>query len=298
MPPKSRRHETPTGASTSDDTDVCSLQQCGNCVCPTRTNRNIRLFFVEVPKYADWGSDRPFICQTCTFHQCTPCGTAYSSLRGLSLHLRRSHEERYHQGEAEREVRKVRWDDGMLVRLAREEVRLKQQGVRYINQELQKCFPEYSIESIKGQRNKKTRYAQLLAEEYANADTVLETQTVQASTDSIVIEELVAIRRQMDLSLIFGEEVTDMNVAIDRGVLDTSLERLFPAVRKSNSGGANRQEVDLGDPSVTLTNHRRRRRFYKRVQRMFCRDRKRLMSGILQDSLEIKDSIPKGAEEF
>ncbi|KAF6027085.1 hypothetical protein EB796_014611 [Bugula neritina] len=184
----------------------------------------------------------------------------------------------------------------MLVKLAREEVRLKQQGVRYINQELQKCFPEYSIESIKGQRNKKTRYAQLLAEEYANADTVLETQTVQASTDSIVIEELVAIRRQMDLSLIFGEEVTDMNVAIDRGVLDTSLERLFPAVRKSNSGGANRQEVDLGDPSVTLTSHRRR--LYKRVQRMFCRDRKRLMSGILQDSLEIKDSIPEGAEEF
>ncbi|KAF6021644.1 hypothetical protein EB796_020052 [Bugula neritina] len=44
MPPKSRRHETPTGASTFDDTDVCSLQQCGNCVCPTRTNRNLRLF--------------------------------------------------------------------------------------------------------------------------------------------------------------------------------------------------------------------------------------------------------------
>ncbi|KAF6035245.1 hypothetical protein EB796_006449 [Bugula neritina] len=65
-----------------------------------------------------------------------------------------------------------------------------------------------------------------------------------------------------------------MNVVIDRGVLDTSLERLFPAVRKANSGGANRQE------------------------RIFCRDPKRLMSGILQDSLEVKASIPEGAEEF
>ncbi|KAF6016937.1 hypothetical protein EB796_024746 [Bugula neritina] len=215
MPPKSRRNETPTGASTSDDTDVCPLQQCGNCSCPTRSNRNIMLQFVEVQKYSDWGSDRPWICQTCTFRQCTPCGSAYSSLRGLSLHLRRSHEERYNQGEAEREVRKVRWDDG----------------------------------------------------------------------DNWT-------------SLIFGEEVTDENVVIDQGVLDTSLERLFPAVRKVNSGGANRQEVDLGDPSVTLTSHRRRRRLYKRVQRMFCRDPKRLMSGILQDSLEVKDSIPEGAEEF
>jgi len=158
------------------------------------------LQFVEAQKYSDWGSDRPWICQTCTFRQCTPCGSAYSSLRGLSLHLRRSHEERYNQGEAEREVRKVRWDDGMLVRLAREEVRLKQQGVRHINQELQKCFPEYTIESIKGQRNKKIRYAQLLAEKYAKADTVPETQSVEVSMNSKVTEELVAIRRQLDLS--------------------------------------------------------------------------------------------------
>jgi len=30
---------------------------------------------------------------------------------------------------------------------------------------------------------------------------------------------------------------------------------------------------------------------------MFCRKPKRLMSGILQDSLELKDFIPEGAEE-
>jgi len=38
-------------------------------------------------------------------------------LGGLSLHLRRAHEERYHQGEAGREVKKLRWDNGMLIRL-------------------------------------------------------------------------------------------------------------------------------------------------------------------------------------
>jgi len=70
------------------------------------------------------------------------------------LHLRRAHKDRYHQREAKREVRKIRWDDGTLIRLAREDVRLKWHAVRYTNQELQKFFPEYTLESFKGQHKK------------------------------------------------------------------------------------------------------------------------------------------------
>jgi len=146
------------------------------------------------------------------------------------LHLRRAHEERYHQGEAGREVRKLRWDDGMLVKLARE-MRLKQQGVRHINQKLQRCFPERTVESIKGQRNKKARYSQLLVEEYARLENRPETQSVEVSPNLTANEELVTIKKHMDLSLIFEREIIDKDVIIDQNVLDTPINKVSHSIK-------------------------------------------------------------------
>lgn len=97
-----------------------------------------------------------------------------------------------------------------------------------------------------------------------------ETQSVQEPPILKVKEELVAILRRVDLSLNFGKEITDENVVIDQDVLDTSLERLFPAIRITSSGGAIKRNEDLGAPSMTLPSHRRRRHLYNEYRGCFA----------------------------
>ena len=56
----------------------------------------------------------------------------------------------------------------MTYRLAMEEAKLKRSNKRFINQELQKLFPEYTIESIKGVKNKKGQYASYSQRKYGS----------------------------------------------------------------------------------------------------------------------------------
>lgn len=163
--PSTRRHkDAPTGASTSEAGGECSpLQQCAHTECQSRIDDKIPRM-VEIEKYASWGMEKPFLCLECNYHQCSLCRTAYATLAGISQHFRRKHSERYHQGEASRTTVKLRWTDGMMIRMAKEEAKLRKLGVRFVNQELQKLLPEYTIEQIKGVRNKKGRYTELLAD--------------------------------------------------------------------------------------------------------------------------------------
>jgi len=93
------------------------------------------------------------------------CKSVYAKLAGLSQHLRRSHTERYHHEEAKTGAKKVRWTNGMLIELAREEVQLEKEGRSNINIRLQERFREHTIEAIKGVRNKNTRYKDILEKE-------------------------------------------------------------------------------------------------------------------------------------
>lgn len=99
----------------------------------------------------------PFVCQYCQ--------KALKSKGGLTIHLRKMHEENFHATNVPLPRIKARWDDEEYVLLAREEVRLTKQGVKNINKELTKVLPHRSLQSIKGvRRTSNKRYQSLLLE--------------------------------------------------------------------------------------------------------------------------------------
>ena len=95
--------------------------------------------------------------------------------------------------------RKARWNDGMMTRIAMEEAMLKMAGARYMNMELHKTFPEYTVEMIKGVRNKKIRYAELLAQETEKLHQGAQPSEEETS-DMATSEDVENINRSVDFS--------------------------------------------------------------------------------------------------
>ncbi len=92
---------------------------------------------------------------------CPNCSMVFKSQRGLSVHERRMHPVQYHSERIPRQRIKARWSTEEKYLLAKTEVALERQNLRFMNQELAKRFPARSVESIKCQR-KQAAYKQLL----------------------------------------------------------------------------------------------------------------------------------------
>ena len=220
----------------------------------------------------------------CNYYHCILCSKCFRMLAGLSMHFRKLHAERYHQGEAERGGKKKRWDDGMLVRLAREKVRLKKLGVKFINQELHRSFPEYTMEAIKGQRNKE-RYAEPIAEEERRLENFGSQPNQTAVGLTKEKEKLQKIKECINLFILMGREIVQSEViAFKRVLLDSTLERLFPAVRQ---GGRRMNNNKTMEDLETLP----------KMQMLF-RDPKKLMGCILQNSLDVRQTVPASAKDY
>jgi len=89
-------------------------------------------------------------------HQCQYCEKSFDKANGLGQHMRKMHPREH---EAVKDVRrvKVRWTNEELEMLSYYEANLPE-GTLNVNQALQAFFPERTIESIKGQRNKNRLY--------------------------------------------------------------------------------------------------------------------------------------------
>ncbi len=81
------------------------------------------------------------------------------------MHTRSRHPDSYHADNVPKQRVKERWTDEMLHLVAREEARLISLGMSdRINQRLVAVFPRYTIEQLKGARNKNPKYKRILAE--------------------------------------------------------------------------------------------------------------------------------------
>lgn len=115
----------------------------------------------SIERYAHF-TPPPVQCSGCNHVTCIPCSRSFTSIRGLSIHLRSAHESQYNQPETLGEPIHHRWQPGDLLELATCEVKLRKEGVKFINQALQRQFPNKTLESIKGVRNKKAEYKDLI----------------------------------------------------------------------------------------------------------------------------------------
>ena len=210
---------------------------------------------------------------------------------GLTQHLRRSHEERYHREEVGQAVSHRRWTRGMLVRLAQEELRLQREGVRFINQELAEAFPEYAVESIKGQRNESKQYAEIIEEERQKLEQL---QEDVADHPEGGIEPLrQAIKDQVNTLDIVGTggiaEVVD-----SQEFIEDTMERAFPVIRRQSRGKGEAHSV-----SHYRNAKQKWRALFRKAQSMYRRDTGRLVDKILNDSLEAPDTpVPDNADDF
>ena len=94
----------------------------------------------------------------------------------------------------------------MLTLLVREEAGLTMAGAMFINMELQKTFPDYTVETIKGVRNKKDRNSELLAQEMEKLQHSGAQLLVAETSDMAANDEIENIKRSINLSHILGRE--------------------------------------------------------------------------------------------
>ena len=133
----------------------------------------------------------------------------------------------------------------MLVRLAEKEVRLKKVGVKFINQELHRSFPEYTMEAIKAQRNKE-RYTDLIAEE----ERKLENFGSQPNQTAVGLtkekEKLQKIKECINLFILMGREIVQSEVIAFKRVLLDYLGETLPGGQTGRK--KNEQQQDYGGP--------------------------------------------------
>ena len=100
------------------------------------------------------------------FLRCPDCNGIYKGKGGLGVHRQRAHRAKYEEEKGARAPRHHVWRDEERRLLAREELRLLAlvPPPKNINQALQASFPDWSIESIKGQRNKSKAYSDIFDE--------------------------------------------------------------------------------------------------------------------------------------
>ena len=84
---------------------------------------------------------------------CLHCSKQCRGARGLSVHTRAAHPESYHSERIAAQV-KSRWDTEETALMAKEEARLRNLGVKSINQGLVAYMPQRTLEAIKGHRRR------------------------------------------------------------------------------------------------------------------------------------------------
>ena len=100
------------------------------------------------------------------FLKCPDCDGTFKGKVGLGVHRQRAHKAKYEEEKGMCVPRHHVWRDEERRLLAREELRLLAlvPPPRNMNQALQASFPGWSIDQIKGQRNKTRAYKDILAE--------------------------------------------------------------------------------------------------------------------------------------
>lgn len=146
--------------------NIARLYQCSICNNNFPSIHSVSVHFIncknkirtEKPIYA-------FKCSWCEF----TCPTNI----GLGVHSRRNHPSEF-EGTKSSIRTKAQWSEEELYILASAEAQLPT-GTRFVNQALHAKFPDRSIESIKGQRNKSSKYSNILKvikEKLASRDNV------------------------------------------------------------------------------------------------------------------------------
>ncbi|KAF6018978.1 hypothetical protein EB796_022713 [Bugula neritina] len=205
------------------------------------------------------------------------CKSVYAKLAGLSQHLRRSHTERYHHEEAKTGAKKVRWTNGMLIELAREEVQLEKEGRSNINIRLQERFREHTIEAIKGVRNKNTRYKDILEKEREGE------QNKEMASAPLAHDE------QGDFRKALKEAINETHISgVSRQNLHQEVSPLKQQTNKKNI-----------PEEIPVSENQTRRRLYKKTQQLFRKDPGILVDQILLGTLgQNKGCLPEGAEAY
>ena len=176
-----------------------------------------------------------------------------------------------------------------------EEAKLKRSNKRFMNQELQKLFPEYTIESIKGVKNKKGQYAKLLAEEVWKLERETQLPGETESEDSEKVEKaLENIRVRIDLEHVLGRWPRDEVLSRDQEIIDCLLESVFPVVAIVKRGARARAEENTEE----LPNKTKRKILYRKAQQMFEKDPSKLFDHTVNDSLGAQQWMPEDAEPY
>ena len=140
---------------------------------------------------------------------CLHCPRTFTSQRGCSLHTRRAHPIEYSQSAKPADRTRARWSNEELRRVAEAEVELTKASVPFINQALQKLFPERTCESIKSMSKTKKGYREMV-------------QTILASEESDRVPPLPtdpeAPVRDLSVDLKAADEPQDEDATPHRGI--------------------------------------------------------------------------------
>ena len=117
------------------------------------SRRNIRNSDLGVSSVAATLQDSSLLGARDVTFCCPFCPAEFTSKIGLGVHKRKAHPTLFFEQEvgASKPV-KPRWSESEISNLAHAEVSLLMQGVKFVNQELVKQFPDRTLESIKGKR--------------------------------------------------------------------------------------------------------------------------------------------------
>nr|AFO19997.1 R2 protein [Lepidurus couesii] len=231
---------------------------------------------------------------------CTLCGRSFEKSVGLSLHTNRMHPEAYNKlKEAKKPVlKKARWSEEEVFLLAQKEAELSFiGGIKFMNIELHKIFPERELEGIKGQRKNPTYKAQvvsLLAEiRESKANDSSSSSSSSSSCDSASLgisnwlEFLLALPKTSNqfqegrLDRLISDALRGVDVLEN---LDAYLLEVFAKPMAQNP---------CPKPPPPAKNSRERRdREYSRVQNFYKKNRSACINSILDGNTRSQNVIP------
>ena len=233
----------------------------------------------------------PVVCNTCGWHTCVICQKPYKTLSGLSIHLRSKHAVQYHQA-AVPVVHHQRWNYDTLSELARVELSLPA-GTKNINQQIRGQLPQYTIEQIKGARNKNKEYKNILEDLLLARSTTTDQDHQEGPAPSDTIPAHTAIEWQHITSKL-PLSCDPAACLTSQWLIDWSFAACFPPMWTPRATVRSRPPAP-----VTETGRRARRRQYKETQQSFRKSKKTAVSNILNgDFTSAKTPLPPGTEAF
>lgn len=220
---------------------------------------------------------------TCGF---AGCGRSFSTKTGKGLHQRRAHPDWM---DAQQNVVpvKARWNKEETLLLARKEVELMRQDVRFINQALFELFPERSVESIKGKR-KQPAYRALIQElmnsvQYAtdNTQCVEGIDTVDFRTE---IANFLGALPYVAGGAFHRARLLRICDSLPHGDPDSVANELALYLREAFPIRARRaKDTSKCGGDVVMSNRQKRRADYARVQDLWRKNRSKCIRMLLDD---------------